>query len=210
LLSNGIKKRPVYVTIGSSSDIYQGLESHLQLVGPVFKITSEMGPDSAKGFIDTDNMYNNYMTNVVLGAQGDAYYDYFSKSTFDIARYRAIINKLLLQLLQEGRAEDAQKVVVKSLAEYPIKTDPYHSGNIDFIKLAWMAGLKEDAGKNFELLTNIHLHNLIYFMSQSDKFMPLVSYDFQEEVKYEAKLKEALTFCNQEQLLSRLKKFYGK
>jgi len=38
----------------------------------------------------------------------------------------------------------------------------------------------------------------------------MISYDIQEEMKYEAKLKEALTFCKQEQLLSRLKKFYGK
>jgi hypothetical protein len=155
-------------------------------------------------------MYINYMTNVVLGAQGDAYYDNFCKGTFNVARYRTTINKLLLQLLQEGRSEDAQKVVAKSLAEYPVETDPYHSGNIDFIKLAWMAGLKEEAGKNFELLTNIHLHNLAYFMSQSDEFMPMVSYDLQEEMKYESQLKDALTFCKQEQLLARLKKFYGK
>jgi len=161
LLSNGITKRPVYVTIGSSPDIYQGLESHLQLVGPVFKISTETGADSAKGFIDTENMYNNYMSNIVLGAQGGAYYDYYCKSTFNVARYRVTINRLLLQLLQEGRAEDAKKVVAKSLREYPIKTDPYHSGNIDFIKLMWMAGLKEDAGKNFKLLTNIHLHTLL-------------------------------------------------
>ena len=210
LLSNGIKKRPVYVTIGSSPDIYKGLESHLQLVGSVFKLTSETGADSVKGFIDADVMYNNYMTNIVLGAQGDTYYDYFSKSTFDIARYRVTINKLLLQLLKLGRTNQAEKVVVKSLKEYPVETDPYHSGNVDFIKLMWMAGLKEEAGKNFELLTNIHLHNLTYFMSQSDEFMPLISYDVQEEMKYEVKLKDALTFCKQKQLLSRLKLFSGK
>lgn len=205
LLSNGIKKRAVYTTIGSSSDIYQGLEPHLQLIGPVFKLTTETGADSTKGYIDTDVMYNNYMTNIVLGEQGDTYYDHYSKSTFDIARYRMNINRLLLQLLNEKRVDDAKKVIMKSLAEYPIETDPYHSGNVDFIKLMWMAGLKEEAGEKFELLTNIHLHNLTYFMSQSEDFMPLISYDAKEEMKYEVKLKNALTQCNQKHLLEQLK-----
>jgi len=206
-LSNGVVKRPIFITIGSSPDIYQGLEPHLQLVGPVYKISLETGADSTKGYIDTDVMYNNYMTNIVLGEQGDVYYDYYSRGTFNVARYRTTINRLLLQLLNEGRMDDAQKVIDKSRAEYPIKTDPYHSGNVDFVKLMWMAGLKEEAGKEFELLTNIHLHNLVFFMSQSTAFRPIVSYDAQEEIKYEVKLRNALKQCKQKELLDRLDHF---
>jgi hypothetical protein len=208
LLSKGIKKRPIYITIGSSPEIYQGLEHHLQLLGPVFKLTTETDADSTKGYINTDVMYNNYMTNIVLGSQGDAYYDYYSKSTFDVMRYRTNINMLISSLLNEGRSKDAQNVITKSLEEYPIETAPYHNGNINFIRLMWMAGLDEKAASYFDLLTNIHIHNLKYFTSQDEKFISLINYDIQDEMRYEEKLKKALQHCKQDTLLEVIDLFF--
>ena len=86
LLSNGLKKRPVYLTVGSASDIYRGLEPHLERFMTVYSLSPELSPDSAKGFIDTDKMLYDYLNKVDFGTQGKAYYDYFSKSTFDIIR----------------------------------------------------------------------------------------------------------------------------
>jgi len=210
LLSNGLKKRPVYLTVGSASNIYSGLEPHLERFLTVYQLTPETAPDSAKKYINADKMFNDYMNNVDFGEQKDAYYDYFSKSTFEIIRYRMILDVLLSKLINAGRVDDAVKVIKKSLREYPIETAPYHDGNIDFIRLMWMAGMKDEAGKYFELLTNIHVHNLRFFASQNDSFLAQISYDVREEMGFENKLKEALEACRQDELLNRLNEFYDK
>ena len=208
LLSNGLKERPVNFTIGSSSDIYRGLESHLQLLGPVFLLSAKTAPDSVPGYVYADVMYKNYINNIVLGPQGKAYYDFYSRSVFDVMRYRKSINKLLEALLKEGRKEDAARVIKKSLKEYPVKTDPYHDGNVNFIKYMWQAGLKEEAGRNFEFLTNVHLHNLKFYASQDEKFIERINYDMQNEMQFESKLRNALEACRQDSLINEIDFFY--
>ncbi len=210
LLSNGIKKREVYFTAGSAPDIYRGLEPHMERLLMDYRLSPETAPDSTKGFMDTDRMLNDYLNKVDFGAQGKAYYDYFSKTTFDIIRYRSIIDMLLSKLISEGRNSDAVRVINKSLNEYPIETEPYHDGNIDFVKLMWMAGMKDKAGKYLELLTNIHLHNLKFFASQKESFLSLISYDVHEEMDYGKKLRDALQFCGRKDLTGKIDAFYKK
>ena len=106
--------------------------------------------------------------------------------------------------------QDAQKVIEKSLREYPVETAPYHEGNIDFVRLMWMAGMKDEANRYFELLTNIHLHNLRFFAAQNDRFLSLISYDVREEMDFEKKLRKAMDDCEQKDMLNRLDSFYKK
>ena len=208
LLSNGLKKRPVYLTTGSSSDIYRGLESNLKRFLTVYNISPEAAPDSIPKYIVVNDILNDYLNKVDLGAQGDAYYDNYSKNTFAIMRYRSVINLLLTNLIREKRNEDALKVIKKSLSEYPIETDPYHAGNVDFIRLMYTAGMKKEAARYFEFLMNIHMHNLRFFANQDERFLSLISYDVREEMSYENKLKKALKICRQDELLKRLDAFY--
>ncbi len=210
LLSNGLKDRPVYLTVGSAPDIYKGLEPHIEQYSTVLKLTPGTAPDSANKYIVTNDMLDDYLTKVDFGTKGDAYYDYFSRSTFDIIRYRLSVDVLLSKLLEEGRESDAVKVIEKSLREYPIETEPYHSGNIDFVKLMWMAGMKSGAEKHFTFLTNVHLHNIRFFASQDKNFLSLISYDVEEEMRYGKKLRDVLQQCGQKDLLNRINSFYQK
>ncbi len=210
LLSNGLTKRPVYFTVGSAPDIYNGLEYNIERYSTVLKLTPGTAPDSAKKYIVTGEMLDDYLTKVDFGTKGDAYYDYFSRSTFDVIRYRTTIDVLLAKLLNEGRKYDAVKVIEKSLREYPIETAPYHDGNIDFVRFMWLAGMRSEADKYFELLTNIHLHNLKFFASQDDRFLSLISYDMREEMSFEKMLKDALKQCRQDNLLNRIDHFYSQ
>jgi hypothetical protein len=208
LLSNGLTKRPVYLTIGSSADIYSGLEKHLQLLFPVYELTPDSFSGNRGGYIIPDTLYDVFMNKIDMGEQGKAYYDYYSKSTFNILRYRSSLNRLLWALLKEGRQAEAQKVIRKSLKEYPIETDPYHDGNISFVQKMWLAGMKNEAEHYFKYLTDVHMNNVMFYSLQDKDFLSLVSYDVQEEMSFEKKLKKALKECGQNTLLKQIDDFY--
>jgi hypothetical protein len=208
LLSNGLKDRPVYLTTGSSADIYKGLETNIERLLTVYQLTPQTAPDSSKKYIILNNMLNDYLNKVDFGKQGDAYYDNYSKNTFSILRYRRVLDILLANLIEEGRHDDAVKVIKKSLKEYPVQTDPYHDGNLSFIRLMYEAGMKKEASRYFKFLTNIHMHNLRFFANQDKRFLSLISYEVREEMSYEKKLKEALRVCRQDELLKQLDSFY--
>ncbi|NPA36389.1 MAG: DUF2723 domain-containing protein [Chlorobi bacterium] len=210
LLSNGLTKRPVYLTVGSSPDVYSGLNRHLELLMPVFKLTPDSSAGNRNGFIKPERMYDIYMNRMNLGEQDKAYYDYFSRSTFDIMRYRASLNRLISALLKEDKQKEAVEIIKRSLKEYPVETAPYHDGNVGFVKLMWKAGMKDEAEKLFGFLTDVHIHNLIFYGSQDEEFLSLVSYDVQQEMSYEKKLKRALLECKQDTLLKHIYDFYNK
>jgi hypothetical protein len=200
ILSHGIAERPIYFTIGASSEIYRGLEKHLRLDGMVFRLVSE----SKNRGIDVDVLLNNYLNKIDLGAQGEVYYDQFCRSAYEVIKYRITVNLLLSELLQKGRLEDAKKVIEKTLNEYPIETDPFHSGNIDFARTLWLCGMQAEAAGHLDLFCTIHEHNMYFYSKQKQGIRQLLSMDIQEEIARGEKLMEVLRFCDQKEKMKRL------
>ncbi len=118
-------KRPIYFssTLGSSS--YMGLKEYMRLEGLAYRLMPYKIPGATDGFVDTKLMQDNMMKKFhwrELANPNAYYYETYFQFVLNV---RNSFAKLGIALLNEGKKEEAKKVVLFCLDKIPDKAIPY-------------------------------------------------------------------------------------
>lgn len=123
ILAHNDWKRPVYFAVTVPSSNYIGMDKYLYNEGFAYRLLPLKTPavDSTAQepeLINTDRMYDNMLNKFVWGnMKGAKYLD--PETTRMIATITKSFNTLASKLYEEGRVEDAKKVLNKSLEVIP-------------------------------------------------------------------------------------------
>ncbi|TDG37968.1 DUF2723 domain-containing protein [Pedobacter changchengzhani] len=122
ILAHNNWKRPIYFASTVPSDQYNGLDKFLYSEGMALRLVP-FKPDTASGnnrpdLINVPVTYNNVMTKFKWGNMKTAKY-LDPQSSDDTFIFTNLFNSLAQNLIQEGKAEDAKKVVDRYFAVMP-------------------------------------------------------------------------------------------
>lgn len=139
-------KRPIYFssTLGGSS--YLNLKEYMQLEGYAYRLLPVRVPNASDGYVNTDIMYTNLMTKMFWRELNNpkVYYD----NTFlgsPVFTARIAFLRLVGQLIQDGKTEEAKKAVEKTLSTMPDKSIPYDQISANFIQPLLQLGKEKEA-----------------------------------------------------------------
>ncbi|MBK3517363.1 glycosyltransferase family 117 protein [Carboxylicivirga marina] len=208
IIANNNWQRPIYFTIGADPEIFLGLQKHLRYDGFVYKLMPYSQSTEMPIFFETDILLDTYLNKIDLGDGSNSYYDHYCRRTFDVIKYRQIGNLLAAELLETGRAEEAKKVIEKSLRELPIDVAPDVSGNLPLVHLAYTCGFEEDAKHLANFLLQRHLNNLLWYASLDRKSQQAAASTFQREVEKGHLVKMVLDTINNPAMSDQLKIVY--
>ena len=145
ILSNYEWDRPIYF-VSQNGDCTFEISKYLQFDGFAYQIVPIECPlGTAARQMDTDKMFDLVMNGYRFDSQMDTTinYDYFNLYAFSsVTPVRGIYNQVAIKLKDEGRAEDAEKVLDRCYEVTPQKNMPYD--------LAIIRGSNE-----YEVLTSI-------------------------------------------------------
>ena len=145
ILSNYEWDRPIYF-VSQNGDCTFEIGKYLQFDGYAYQIVPiECPQGSAARQMDTDKMYDLVMNGYRFDSQMDTTinYDYFNLYAFSsVTPVRGIFNQVAIKLMDEGRNEEAEKVLDRCYEVTPTKNMPYD--------IAIIRGSNE-----FEVLTSI-------------------------------------------------------
>ena len=148
ILSNYKWDRPIYF-VSQNGDCTFEISKYLQFDGYAYQIVPiECPQGSAAKQMDVDKMYDLVMSGYRFDSQMDTTinYDYFNLYAFSsVSPVRGIFNQVAIKLMEEGREEDAEKVLDRCYEVTPVKNMPYD--------VALIRGSNE-----FEVLTSINCY----------------------------------------------------
>ncbi len=128
ILSNYKWDRPIYF-VSQNGDCTFEIGKYLQFDGFAYQIVPiECPQGSAARQMDTGKMYDLVMNGYRFDSQMDTTinYDYFNLYAFSsVTPVRGIFNQVAIKLLDEGRNEDAEKVLDRCYEVTPQKNMPY-------------------------------------------------------------------------------------
>jgi tetratricopeptide (TPR) repeat protein len=152
LLANMDWSRPVYFAVTTGGDAYLGLEQYFQLEGLAYRLTpilhTQNENPNLEGGVGTDIMYKNMMESFRWGNMDkeELYLDENNRRM--TSNLRLQFSHLADQLVQEGRKDDAVKVLDRCIEVMPEKNVPY-----DQIQIMWqIAEIYYDAGADDKAL----------------------------------------------------------
>nr|WP_321406345.1 DUF2723 domain-containing protein [uncultured Carboxylicivirga sp.] len=209
ILATNNWKRPIYFTTGADPEIFLGLEDYLRYEGMVYQLVPKSKSPDEQVYVDTDVLLNSFMNKVFIGDGTSSYYDHYCRRTFDVMRYRQMINLLVLGLLEEGRKQEAADVIRKGLKELPIEVAPEASGNIPFLQLAYETGLINEATEKIDFLLQRHINNLYWFNAQSNRLKNASAQQFSEELDNGRLLNNVLRLMGNKKLLEQFENTYS-
>lgn len=183
LLATNNWERPVYFTIGADPAIFLGMDNYLRHEGLVYQLLPYSKSDGSGPFIETDVLYQSFMTNIQMGDANSAYYDHFCRRNFDIMKYRHTVNELLEQLIKDGQKEKAMKVIHKTNREMPVERMPEAEGNLVYIHLMHQAGEKAEAERLTGYMVDLHLNDLSWFIGLSQTDQNSMAMTFQQTIE---------------------------
>jgi tetratricopeptide (TPR) repeat protein len=152
LLANMDWKRPVYFAVTTGGDAYMGLENYFQLEGLAYRLTPILHPRSEnpnlEGGVGTDQMYHKMMDLFRWGNM-DKYDIYMDENNRRMtSNLRLQFSHLADALVNEGKKDEAIKVLDRCLEVMPEKTVPY-----DQPQIMWqLAEIYYDAGDSVKAL----------------------------------------------------------
>lgn len=200
ILATNQWKRPVYFTIGADPEIFLGMKDYLRYDGMVYRLMPTSKEASDPIYIDTEVLFDKYINTIDLGDGNAAYYDHYCRRTFDVMKHRQMTNVLAADLLEQGRIDDAQKVILKATKELPVYVSPEAQGNTSIAHLMYAADMKEEANEVATFLLHRHLNNLIWMNSLPGKLRRSTNNLFQEEIQNGESLRFLISEIKNERL----------
>jgi hypothetical protein len=127
ILANYKWDRPIYF-VSQNGDCTFEIAKYLQFDGYAYQIVPiECPQGSAAKQMDVDKMYDLVMNGYRFDSQKDTTinYDYFNLYAFSsVTPVRGIFNQVAIKLIEEGRKEDAEKVLDRCYEVTPVKNIP--------------------------------------------------------------------------------------
>ncbi|MBK9275390.1 MAG: DUF2723 domain-containing protein [Flavobacteriales bacterium] len=179
LLANFNWDRPIYFAVTTGPDSYLSLQNHFQLEGLTYRLvpifTKNDNPNLS-GRVGTDVMFDNVMNKFVWGnmdSQEDIYLDEnILRMTTNL---RLQLSSLADALTDEGRKEDALKVLNLTMEKMPERNVPFDRIMLPVIESFYKAGGTEKANELAERLFTIMEENLAWYTSLEPRFAEKVS-----------------------------------
>jgi hypothetical protein len=195
IVANNDWKRPIYFSAGSfGDDDYLWMKEHLQLDGLVYKLVplkTKLSKESPldMGQIDSDKMYNLVMKwDWGNGDSSSIYHDPETKR--NSISYRNNMARLMEQLINEGRKEEAKKIIELALTKMPIDSYGYYLTVEPFAGGYYEVGEKAKARQLLEKLMTKYKQNLTYFAGIQPSVQNGIATDIVTEIeRYRSLLK---------------------
>lgn len=187
LLANMDWNRPVYFAVTTGGDAYMGLQRYFQLEGLAYRLTPILHKESDNpnldGGVGTSFMYENMMEKFRWGNMDkeNIYMDENNRRM--TSNLRLQFSHLADQLIQEGKKDEAVKVLDRCIEVMPERTVPY-----DQIQIMWqLAELYYEADANDKALALTK--RLVDLCKQEITFYESLDKDRQEVIKRDVTMK---------------------
>ncbi|HNR53796.1 MAG TPA: DUF2723 domain-containing protein [Flavobacteriales bacterium] len=174
MLANNNWKRPIYFAVTTGPDSYINLQDHFQLEGLTYRLVPVKTPNrnpNMNGRVATDIMYDNVMNKFKWGnmdTEGDIYLDEnILRMTTNL---RLQLSSLAEALIQEGRDEQARKILDLSLEMMPERNVPFTRIMLPTVEAYYDIGDTAKANAISDRLFTIMEENMAHFLSLDRRF----------------------------------------
>jgi hypothetical protein len=164
-------ERPLYYSVTVPASTYIGLEDFFVLEGMAFRVSPiiiDPPQPGETGMVDTQEMYENMMTNFRWGnaEKEGVYLDENNRRMFDV--FRRQFAKLAKALVAEGDTVKAVAAIEKGMAIVPPEKMPFDYFSCDLAEALAVAGKKEEAEKLFREIIDNSLASLGFIAALPD------------------------------------------
>jgi len=178
MLARANWERPMYVAITVGRDNYGDLGKNFVREGLADRITPFNTEESGKT-MDTEKMYDNLMNKFRFGGldNPDIYLD---ETVLRMCyTHRRIFAQLGLQLLREGKKEQALKLMEKAEVSIPASTVPHgwQGGSLDIARTWLVLGKKQKAAEIAAQIAQTSVEYLNWYFALPSRFANRSSYD---------------------------------
>ncbi|HMC96750.1 MAG TPA: hypothetical protein VKG92_03810, partial [Flavobacteriales bacterium] len=177
LLANNNWKRPIYFAVTTGPESYINLQDHFQLEGltyrvvPVYTPPDETNPN-LNGRVGTDVMFHNVTEKFKWGNMDSEEDIYLDENILRMTtNLRLQLSSLAEALIEEGREEDAKKILDLSLERMPERNVPFDRILLPTVEAYYAIGDTANGNKLSERIFTIMEENLTYYMSLEPKFI---------------------------------------
>lgn len=174
MLANNNWQRPVYFAVTTGPDSYINLQDHFQLEGLTYRLVPVKTPNrnpNMNGRVATDIMYANVMNKFKWGnmdTEGPIYLDEnILRMTTNL---RLQLSSLAEALIQEGRDEEARKILDLSVEMMPERNVPFTRIMLPTVEAYYDIGDTAKANAISDRLFTIMEENMTHFLSLDRRF----------------------------------------
>jgi tetratricopeptide (TPR) repeat protein len=213
LLANNNWKRPVYFASTSGSSTFLGLDKYLKLEGLAYRlmpVKSKKVERGEVGSVNADVMYNNMMTKFKWGNIQDTTL-YFDETVVGMAQsHRLGFSELADALSEEGKKDQAIKVLDKCQEILPEKNVEYNYYEYLVGQSYYNAGAVAKGNKIMNRLIDIFEQDLKYYFKFSGSKAESVDYHKQRAIGIMQRIAQAAYAANQEDVAKKAKSIADK
>lgn len=165
-------KRPMYYAISVGTEKYLSLDKYFRLEGLSYRIVPILsnGDSFQKGIVETEIMYNNVMNKFKWGnvKEPGVYVDENNRRM--LTNLRNNFQRLAEALLDEGRHDDAVRVLDKCMEEIPVGKVPYDYFALQIAQVYLKAGEIEKAKTMVREMSKEFTDELNYYFGFTNKY----------------------------------------
>ncbi|MBK9759926.1 MAG: DUF2723 domain-containing protein [Flavobacteriales bacterium] len=173
MLAQNDWKRPICFAVTTGPDSYVGLQDYFRLEGLAYRLTPLFSPrrnPNTYGSVGTDIMYKNVMEKFTWGNMNTDKPVYLDENTLRMTtNLRLQLATLADGLIDEGRKNDAKKVLDLTMEKMPEKNVPYDRIMLPIIEAYYNAGDSSSANAISERLFTIMEENMNFYLSLEPK-----------------------------------------
>ncbi|MFT3884705.1 MAG: DUF2723 domain-containing protein [Flavobacteriales bacterium] len=174
-------KRPIYFAVTTGPDSYLNLQEHFRLEGLTYRLVPanyKSTNPNVYGGVNTDVMFDNVMNKFKWGGMDTEGFLYLDENVLRMTtNLRLQLATLADALTNEGRPEDAKKVLDLTMEKMPERNVPYDRIMLPIIEAYYHAGDKASGDKLTERLFGIMDENMEWYMSLEPRFLDKVGDD---------------------------------
>ncbi len=174
-------ERPIYI---DHSLLYTGsiyFLDYLQFEGLAYRLVPIRTPRQGMNYgrIDADILHDKVMNKFVWGNVNDPniHMDEYNRKQINIMQTRYMFARLSEALIQEGKKDEAIKVIDRMFELFPNDIIPYTFDSFPAVEQYYRAGATEKANEVVRIMAKNSLDMIKYYISLPDEFMPAVEED---------------------------------
>ena len=183
LLAHNNWERPVYFAVTTGPDSYINMQDWFQLEGLTYRISpiNQKNPTPGQyGHVATDAMLDNVLNKFVWGNMDTQDPIYLDENILRMTmNLRMQMSALADALTDEGRKDEAIKVIDLAFEKMPERNVPYDRVILPLIEGYYAAGASEKGNVLAERLFTIMDENMQWQLSLSDEFYARLGQDTQ-------------------------------
>jgi hypothetical protein len=214
IIANNNWERPIYFAATGHSGTL-GLEDYMQLDGLAYRlvpISTKTSASVEKGRIDTDILYDKYMSIFRYGRmnQPDVYMDNYQLRTLSVIRLRYRFVRLANALADKGDTVRAEKVLDKIIELTPEKNIPYDIFIPSIAETYYRINKLEKGTSILEKITDIADRHLKYYYSLKPNKIRSIEDDISYQMRILANAVQIARVFNQNALTAKYEALFNK